>query len=390
MIDFDEAVDRRHTCSYKWDSRSDVPSDVIPLWVADMDFKACEPVIEALRSRVEHGVFGYTFVPEEYYQAIRRWFGRYHDWDIPASQIIYTSGVVPAISAIVQALTMPGDKVIVQTPVYNCFFSSIRNAGCEPYESPLLCPGEDTYIMDMQDLERKASDPKCTLMLLCNPHNPGGRVWRRGELERVARICAANGVTVVSDEIHCELVFEPNRYIPFATVAGDCKWVSCISPSKAFNIAGLQIANIVAADAELRRRIDRMINRNEVCDVNPFGVTALMAAYNDGRPWLDALLKYLWENYEVLKDRFNTELPELTVFQLEGTYLAWIDCRRLGMLSADLEEYLIKQCGVWVNAGSMYGTDGEGYIRINLACQRSRLTEGLERLIPTLKQLLPC
>ena len=389
-MNFDETVNRRHTNSYKWDSRGDVTQDMIPLWVADMDFKACEPIMEALRRRVEHGVFGYTFVPDEYYDAICNWFDKYHGWNIHASQIIYTSGVVPALSAIIQALTMPGDKVIVQTPVYNCFFSSIRNAGCEPYESALICPDGDTYIMDMQDLERKASDPKCTLMLLCNPHNPGGRVWRRGELERVAEICAANSVTVVSDEIHCELVFGANRYVPFATVAGDCKWVGCISPSKAFNIAGLQIANIVAEDPELRRRIDRMINRNEVCDVNPFGVVALMAAYNEGRPWLEDLLGYLWGNYEVLKDKFNRELPEFPVFQLEGTYLAWIDCRCIDMPSADLEEYLIEKCGVWVNAGSMYGADGEGFIRINLACPRSRLIEGLDRLIPALKKLILC
>lgn len=386
-MNFDQIIDRRGSNSYKWDSRPDVPADTIPLWVADMDFHVCEPIMEALRKRVDHGVFGYTYVPDKYYESIDRWFTLYHGWSIPRSQVIYTSGVVPAISAIIKALTVPGDKVLVQTPVYNCFFSSIRNNGCASSESPLIVEGGDTYCMDFDDLERRASDPLCKVMLLCNPHNPGGRVWTSDELCRVAEICARNGVVVVSDEIHCEITFPHHDYVPFALAAGACPWVSCISPSKAFNTAGLQIANIVCPDDSMRRAIDKAININEVCDVNPFGVVALMASYSpEGREWLDEMCQYVYDNYLYLHEEFTRDLPGLPVFRLEGTYLAWIDCRSIGIPSEQLEEELIHKAHVWINAGAMYGAAGEGFIRINLACPRSVLEEGLRRLIPALAE----
>ena len=384
-MDFDKIIDRHGSNSYKWDSRHDVPSDTIALWVADMDFHVCEPIMEALRKRVEHGVFGYTYVPDEYYEAIDRWFTLYHGWSIVRSQVIYTSGVVPAISAIIKALTEPGDKVLVQTPVYNCFFSSIRNNGCIASESPLIIEDDDTYRMDFDDLERRVADPKCKLMLLCNPHNPGGRVWTFDELAQVASICAAHNVPVVSDEIHCEITFPHHDYTPFALASGQCPWVACISPSKAFNTAGLQIANIVSPDETMRIAIDKAININEVCDVNPFGVVALMAAYTpEGREWLDGMCDYVYSNYRLLHEMFTSHLPAFPVFRLEGTYLAWIDCRRLGIASEELEEELIHNAHVWINAGSMYGTAGEGFIRINLACPQSVLRTGLERLVAAL------
>ena len=376
---FDEVVPRRGSNSYKYDSRADVPSDTIPLWVADMDFRACPPILDALRRRVDRGVFGYTFVPAEYYAAIDAWFSSRHGWSIPRQHVIYTSGVVPAISAIIKALAKEGDKVLVNTPVYNCFFSSILNNVFVALES-LLRLGNNCYTIDFDALEAAASDPRCSLMLLCNPHNPAGRVWTADELRRIADICARNGVTVVSDEIHCELVYPPHRYTPFATVAGHCPHVSCVSPSKAFNIAGLQIANIVAPDAAMREKIDRAININEVCDVNPFGVDALIAAYRRGGEWLDALIPYLHDNYTLLRDFFATHFPHLPVLPLEGTYLAWVDCRSLGIDSATLEEKLIADARVWLNAGSMYGPAGEGFLRVNLACPRSVLAEALRRL----------
>lgn len=383
---FDEEIDRRGSNSYKWDSRSDVPADTIPLWVADMDFRAAPAIIDALRKRVDRGVFGYTFVPDAYYDSILNWFSSRHGWDIDRSKIIYTSGVVPAISAIIKALTHPGEKVLIMTPVYNCFFSSIRNNGCQALECPLTLV-KDTYAIDFDLLEQMASDPLCSLLLLCNPHNPAGRVWTREELERVDDICSRHGVTVVSDEIHCELVYKPYAYVPFATVAKH-EWIACVSPSKAFNIAGLQIANIVCSSEELRQKVDRAINDNEVCDVNPFGVDALMAAYDKSAEWLDQLLPYLWQNYELLKREFEAILPELPVIKLEGTYLAWIDCRRLGIGSEELEERLIESAHVWLNAGAMYGKDGEGFMRVNLACPRHRLEMAIERLLPALKSLL--
>lgn len=385
---FDEEVNRRDTNSYKWDSL-DMES-VIPLWVADMDFKTAPCIIDALKKRVEHGVFGYTRVSDTYYKATIDWFGRRHNWEILPSDIIYTSGVVPAISAIIKALTQPGDKVIVQTPVYNCFFSSIRNNDCEVSENELIY--DDTrYFMDFDDLEKRASDLKAKVMLLCNPHNPSGRVWSYNELYRVYEICKKHNVTVVSDEIHCELVYPPFVYIPFCSLSEEvaATSVACISPSKSFNIAGLQIANIVCRDEEMRKKIDKAININEVCDVNPFGVLATIAAYNEGEPWLAELIDYLQRNYEMLLTFFNNELPELPVVKLEGTYLVWVDCRKVGLSSNELEEKLIREGKVWLNPGAMYGDAGEGFMRINIACPRARLEEGLKRLAKVLKAQTP-
>lgn len=384
---FDESVNRRNSNSYKWDSRKDIPDDTIPLWVADMDFKVAPAILETLYKKVEHGVFGYTFVPQEYYTSIDRWFTKYHGWSIKADDVIYTSGVVPALSAIIKATTMPGDKVLVNTPVYNCFFSSIRNNGCEVLESQLKIAG-NTYEIDFEDFEEKASDPRCTLFLLCNPHNPAGRVWSRGELLRISEICERHSVLVVSDEIHCELVFPPAVYIPYANVSTVENWVACISPSKAFNIAGLQIANIITRSRDLYQKIDKAININEVCDVNPFGVAALIAAYDKSRDWLESLLPYIRQNYLLLKDRFFQTVPQLKVFELEGTYLAWIDCHVLGIDSTKLEEILINDAHVWLNAGSMYGKAGEGFMRVNLACPRQRLSKALDRLIPVLQSMI--
>lgn len=376
---FDEIIDRRNTNSYKWDSAEH--DGVLPMWVADMDFRTAPAIIEALKRRVEHGVFGYTRVPDEYYEAIVRWFGRKHGWHIKPEEILYTSGVVPAISAIIKALTSPGDGVIVQTPVYNCFFSSIRNNQCQLIENRLLY-ADSTYYIDFDDLEMKASDPKARLLLLCNPHNPAGRVWTRSELERINDICLRNSVMVVSDEIHCELVFDGYKYTPFASISEACRKnsVVCCSPSKSFNIAGLQIANIISDSEQLRNRIDRAININEVCDVNPFGVIALMAAYNHGEEWLDELKTYLWENYRTLLSFFKSELPDFPVTKLEGTYLVWVDCRSLGIESSELERKLMDVAGVWLNEGTMYGDAGEGFMRINIACPRSVLEEGLRRI----------
>lgn len=378
-FDFDSIINRHDTNSYKWDSLD--MEHVIPLWVADMDFKTAPCIIETLKKRVEHGIFGYTRVPDEYYQANINWFARRHNWNILPSDIIYTSGVVPAISAIIKALTNPGDKVIIQTPVYNCFFSSIRNNGCEASENALTYK-DNTYYIDFEDLEKRAADPKAKLLLLCNPHNPSGRVWNYNELTQIYEICSKHNITIVSDEIHCELVYPPFVYIPFCSLSDEIaeKSVACVSPSKSFNIAGLQIANIVCRDEEMRKKIDKAININEVCDVNPFGVLATIAAYNEGEPWLTELIDYLQRNYEFLVSYFNNEMPDYPVVKLEGTYLVWVDCRVSGLASGELEEKLIREGGVWLNPGSMYGEAGEGFMRINIACPRSQLAEGLKRI----------
>lgn len=381
--DFSRPTERRGTDSYKWDSAPE--ADIIPLWVADMDFETFPGITETLQRRVAHGIFGYTRVPEAYYEAVCRWFGKHHGWHINREDIIYTSGVVPAVSAVIKALTLPGDQVIVQGPVYNCFFSSIRNNGCETVSNSLIYNKEELrYEIDFDDLERKLAHERARLMLICNPHNPGGRVWTRDELTRVAELCHKYGVRIVSDEIHCELTLYDNEYVPFGSLPDELSRdsITCCSPSKAFNTAGLQIANIVCRDAEVRNRIDRAININEVCDVNPFGVIALQAAYSDeGYEWLTQLRAYISSNYDLLRERFARELPKCKVMRMEGTYLAWIDCSELHISSDEIEEMLMHENKVWVNAGSMYGTEGAAFIRINMACTSELLNEGITRIV---------
>lgn len=382
---FDEIVNRRGTNCVKWDVENE--DGIIPMWVADMDFPAAPAIRKAVEARAKHGVYGYTIVPDSYYRAITSWFKRRHGWTIDKEWIIYTTGVIPAISAAIKALTMSGEQVLIQTPVYNCFFSSIKNQGCQILENPLKRNG-NSYVVDWDDFERKCADEKTTVFLLCNPHNPSGRVWTEAELARMNEICLRHRVAVVSDEIHCELVMPGNKFTPFAAVNEDCKsnGVTLNSPTKNFNIAGLQIANIVCANPVWRRRIDRAINIFEVCDVNPFGPVALEAAYNDSENWMDELNEYLFANYQLLCDTFAKELPQYEVMRLEGTYLVWVDVRPSGLTSDEVTEKLLKEGKVQVNSGTMYGqTTGEGYIRINIACPRATLIEGLKRMVNVLK-----
>ena len=384
---FDELVERRGTNCVKWDERPQVgerssgmslSADVIPLWVADMDFKAAPAILEAVKKRAEHGVFGYNIVPESYYEAVISWFHRRHQWEIQRQWILYTTAVVPAMSCVIKALTMPGEKVLILSPAYNCFFSSIKNNGCEVLESPMKAV-DDSFEVDFDDFEAKCADEKTTLFLLCNPHNPSGRVWTREELQRMYDICQQHGVKVVSDEIHCELVMPGHQFVPFGTITDDC--VVMNSPSKNFNTAGLQIANIICSHPSWRRRIDRAININEVCDVNPFGIVALQAAYNESEDWIDELNQYLWGNYQLLRDFIAENLPQWKVCRLEGTYLPWVDISAMGITSQELCDRLLAEAKVWINPGTMYGPQtGEGYVRFNIAIQRSRLLDALQRI----------
>lgn len=376
---FDDPICRRGTNCVKWDERPE--EDIIPLWVADMDFRVAPAIQQAIERRAAQGVFGYTHVPEAYYDAIVSWFNRRHQWTIKREDILYTIGVVPAVTCALKAMTLPGEKVLVLSPIYNCFFSSIRNNGCEILESPLV---EDKgWKVDWADFELKCADEKTTVFLLCNPHNPGGRLWKREELERMNDICMKYGVRVISDEIHCELVMPGYRFQPFAAISEACRdnCVVCNSPSKSFNIAGLQTANIICHNAMLRRRINRAININEVCDLNPFGPEALIAAYNESEDWIDELCQYIKGNFDVLCTFFAERLPQLKVMPLEGTYLVWVDIRALGISSDELTERLYQEAKVWVSSGTIYSpTAGEGFIRINMACPRAMLLEGLERI----------
>ena len=383
---FDSINNRVGTNSVKWD----IHPDVIPLWVADMDFQVLPELKEALSKRVDEGIFGYTLVPESYYETIINWFDRRHHWHIDRSWILYTSGVIPAMAAALKAFTLPGEKVLIQTPVYNCFFSSIANCGCEPVENELVREG-NTYRIDFADFENKCADPKTTVFLLCNPHNPAGRVWTKEELERMNEICMRHDVKVISDEIHCELIMPGYTFVPFASVSEACADNSVIlnSPTKNFNIAGLQIANIICKNRQWLRRIDRAVNINETCDVNPFGVIALQEAYNKGAEWIDELNTYLYDNYKALKDFFHEELPKLEVLKLEGTYLVWVDITALEFTSDEVADKLLKEAKVWVNSGTMYGRKaGQGYLRINIATPRATLMEGLKRMGRLLSQYL--
>ena len=400
---FDEIIERRGTGCVKWD---EMPSDdIIPLWVADMDFAVAPAIREAVRRRAEHPVFGYTYVQPDYYDAVISWFHRRHQWNIQREWILYTTGVVPAMSVAIKALTMPGERVLILSPDYNCFFSSIRNNGCEVAETRLLrfsrnnssqtdsrnnsqnvscmslCQSDENtrFSIDWPDFEAQCADEKTTVFLLCNPHNPTGRVWTRDELARMADICHQHHVRIVSDEIHCELIMPGHTFVPMGTV--DPEAIILNSPSKSFNIAGLQMANIICQDAATRRRLDRAININEVCDVNPFAPEAVKAAYNDSEDWLDALNLYLWDNYRALCDFVAQHLPQWHVMPIEGTYLVWVDVSVCCDSVATYCDKILKEAKVWLNPGTMYGPQsGEGYLRINIACPRSLLMEALERI----------
>ena len=380
---FDQCPDRRGTESVKWD----LYPGTLPLWVADMDFKVAPEIQAALQKRLAHGVFGYELVPDSYFEAMHRWFKERHGWDdISKSNIVPTTGVIAAYSAAIKAMTVPGDKVMVMTPCYNAFFPAIRNNKCVQLDNPLSYNGR--YIVDWDDFEKKAAQAK--VLLLCNPHNPAGRVWTREELLLMARICRQNDVFVISDEIHCELTYPGHDYTPWATLPEEyvLNSVSCISPTKAFNLAGIQIANIYAKAPAVLAKMDRAINDNECCDVNVFGVTALKAAYTEGGPWLDQLRNYLYHNARTVSCFLEDELPEVNVLPLEGTYLMWLDCRKalrpgepLEGFSERLGKFLQEKVQLTLSTGSIYGAAGEGFMRVNIACPRSRLLDGMQRFI---------
>ena len=381
---FDKLIERRGTGCVKWDEMTD--KDIIPMWIADMDFPVAPAIQEAIKRRASHPVFGYTYVQDDYYNAVISWFKRRHQWHIQRKWMLYTTGVVPAMSVAIKALTLPGERVLILSPDYNCFFSSIHNNGCEVLESVLQFNDDSNkFEIDWQDFEQHCADEKCTVFLLCNPHNPTGRVWSREELQHMAALCKKHHVRIVSDEIHCELTMPGHTFVPMGVVNPDA--IILNSPSKSFNIAGLTMANIICQDAETRRRLDRAINIHEVCDVNPFAPEATKAAYNESEDWIDELNLYIWDNYHALKDFCSQHLPLWHVMPLEGTYLVWVDVSRC---CDDVTTYcddLLQNAKVWLNPGTMYGKEsGKGFIRINLACPRSLLMEALERIQKLNKQ----
>ena len=391
--DFDTVVERRDSACVKWDAPNPEavpPEDIIPMWVADMDFRTAPCIVDALRKRAEHGVFGYTYVPDSYYDAVISWFSRRRGWEIKKRWILYTTAVVPALSVCIKAFTEPGDKVVMLTPAYNCFFSSVRSAGCISSESPVIYSKKDGIIsvsVDWEDLERRCKEPEAKLLLLCNPHNPVGRIWSREELGRFGEIARRNGLVVLSDEIHCELEMPGHRFTPFAAVSEEnlsCS-ITMNSPSKSFNTAGLQIANIICSNHEWRKKISRVIDTYEVGNVGPFGVVGLEAAYNEGEVWLSELNSYIWGNYLLMRDIFGKELPSCGVTDLQATYLAWVDISSLGKSSSEIVSHLIRDEKVRPGDGAIYGDDR--FIRINLACPRTLCEEGLRRIARGLKNI---
>ena len=374
---FDEPVNRRNTHSLKWD----VKERELPMWVADMDFQTAPEIQEAIRERAAHGVFGYSIVPEEWYQAYMGWWERRHHFSMEKEWLVFCTGVVPAISSMVRKLTTAGENVLVQTPVYNIFFNSIVNNGRNIAESPLRYD-RNTYQMDFEDLERKLSDPQTTLMILCNPHNPVGRIWSREELEQVGELCRKYHVTVISDEIHCDLTSPGQEYIPFASVSENCKntSITCMAPTKAFNLAGLQTAAVAVPNPNLRHKVWRRLNTDEVAEPNSFAVEAAVAAFTKGEAWLDSLREYIQENKNFVESFLKKEDLHIRLVPSQATYLLWLDCREMHGSAGEFTQYLREHTGLYLSEGKQYGENGSSFIRMNIACSRSRLEDGLERL----------
>lgn len=375
--DFDSVVDRRNTHSLKWD----VPPDALPMWLADMDFETAPEIKKALETRVAHGVFGYAAIPDAWYEAYAGWWRTRHGFEIEKDWLIFCTGVVPALSSIIRKLTTPAEKVLIQTPVYNIFFNSIRNNGRQALQSPLIAD-DHAYKMDFDDLERKLSDPQTTLMLLCNPHNPVGQLWDKETLKRVGELCSRHHVLVVSDEIHCDLTDPGCEYVPFASVSETCRLnsITCVAPTKAFNLAGLQTAAVVVADDTLRHKVWRALNTDEVAEPNVFAAEAAIAAFTKGGPWLDALRAYLHENKRLVYAFLARHLPLVKGAPSPATYLLWLDCRALGAAGAELSAFLRERVGLYLSEGIQFGEGGDGFLRMNVACPRPMLTEGLKRL----------
>ena len=380
--DFDQEISRYNTASLKWDDveRQYGEKDLIPLWVADMDFMSCTPVIEALKKTVAHGVFGYPIQTESYREVIADWMRKRFQWEVRPEWLHYSPGVVAALSFLVQAFTQPGDKVLIQSPVYYPFSKAVTDNGRQLLHNPLKREGEH-YKMDFDDLRKKVA-LGAKMLILCSPHNPVGRVWTKEELTELGEICIANNVLVVSDEIHADLLYPGYKHTPFAAIseefAQNC--VVCTAASKTFNLAGLQNANIIIPNEKLGKMFRTVMDAPHLVRTNTFGAVATEAAYRDGEEWLEQVLVYLYQNLEFLTQYIGTNIKQLKVVPPEGTYLVWIDCSELGMSSKELEQFMRKQAKVAIDDGYIFGPGGEGFIRINIACTRKNLAEGLRRI----------
>lgn len=373
---FDKLTNRFNTFSIKWD----VKENELPMWVADMDFETAPEIISALKERVNHGIYGYTDVPKEWNLAISNWWRKRHNLKLDPDWLMFCTGVVPAISSIVRKITTVGENVVVQTPVYNIFFNSIVNNGRNILESPLIYNGIE-YSIDFEDLELKLSNPQTSLMILCNPHNPIGKIWNKETLAKIGSLCKKYNVVVLSDEIHCDLT-DPNvEYIPFASVNDECKnnSITCIAPTKTFNIAGLQTAAIFVPNPYLRYKVNRGINTDEVAEPNCFAVNAAIAAFTKGEPWLNELRQYIYENKQIVKKYLEENLTDINLVPSQATYLLWLDCSKVTNNSSELTKYIRDTTGLFLSNGTQYGKTGQTFIRMNIACPKERLLDGLQR-----------
>ena len=373
---FDRVIDRGNTDSVKWNT---APHE-LPMWVADMDFPAAPAIQEALNKRMDHGIFGYTLVPDGWYDAYIGWWKSRHGFEIHRDWLSFTTGVVPVMSSVIRSLTEPGDQVLIQSPVYNMFFGSVVNSGRRVIENPLR-RRDDGYEMDFADLERKLADPKTSLMLLCNPHNPIGKIWDAETLGEVGRLAKKHGVIVISDEIHCDITAPGKGYLPFASVSDACRDISitCIAPTKTFNLAGIKTAAVFVPNEALRAKVFRCLELDELTEPTVFSCVAAIAAFTRCGGWLDELREYLWENRRVAEEYIRRELPRLRFTRADATYLMWIDAGAYGK-SQDVAPRLREKTGLFVNAGAAYGKSGENFLRLNLACPRTVLLDGLQRL----------
>ena len=388
--DFDKVIDRRGTSCSKWDADPNktipgveypVDRDVLPVWVADMDFEVAPEITEALAERVRHGIFGYTKVPDACYDAIIAWQERRHGWRIKREWITFTPGAVSAAHMAMQAYCQVGDNAIIQPPVYYPFYRTVHNNGGLLSCSCLRRSGS-RYEMDLDDFERRAAEARTTIFILCSPHNPVGRVWREEELERVGEICMRHGVRVFADELHCDIVMPGYRHIPFAGLNPEfaAHSITVISPSKTFNLAGLQATAAIIPDPEMRRRFENVKARNSLSDPNLFAITAMEVAYSRGDKWLDEVLAYIKGNYDFLVEYMGKKLPKVKVMPLEGTYLAWMDFSAMESDERALQKRMLTRGKVWLDEGWIFGEGGAGFERIVLACPRSTLREAVDRM----------
>lgn len=382
---FDEIIDRTGTNSVKYDpeflSEMFGSKDLLPMWVADMDFKCCDAIIEAIINRAKHGIYGYSERLSSYYDSIINWNKRRNNWDINKDWIVYTPGVVPAINYIIQAFCFPGDKVIIQNPVYYPFLNAILNNGCHPEFNKLILK-DNRYVMDYDDLKNKVKDPKAKLLILCSPHNPVGRVWTKEELTELGKICIENDVLVVSDEIHSDLILRGNKHTPFASISQEFAQNSiiCTAPSKTFNLAGLQTSNIIMPNKKIRTIFSQILEKNAVMFPNTFGIVATEAAYKHGEEWLEQLLEYLQGNVEFIEKYLEEKMPEIKMIKPEGTYLAWLDFRAITNDEKELEQKMRNEAKIALDEGYIFGDGGQCFERINFACPRSILKDALDRI----------